>query len=120
MYIRQVVEIITTDEFSAWYANLDDDTAEDVAVSLDLLAIEGVRLGYPRSSAIEGTSFALRELRIQSQGRPILVFYAFDPVRQAVLLVGGDKTGDGRFYERMTPLAEKIWKEYLDETTQVE
>jgi hypothetical protein len=37
-------------------------------------------------------------------------------VRQAVLIIGGDKTGDDRFYERMIPLAERIWKEYLDET----
>jgi hypothetical protein len=35
-----------------------------------------------------------------SEGRPIRVFYAFDPRRTAVLLMGGDKTGDGRFYEQ--------------------
>jgi hypothetical protein len=58
----------------------------------------------------------LRELRIQSVGRPFRVFYAFDPARQAVVLIGGDKTGDARFYERMVPLAERLWKEYLDET----
>jgi hypothetical protein len=68
---------------------------------------------------IKGSAFALRELRIQSQGRPLRVFYAFDPARQAVVLIGGDKTGDGRFYERMVPVAERIWKEYLDETAQM-
>jgi hypothetical protein len=83
---------------------------------VDYLAATGVTLGFPRSSEIKGASFALRELRIQSQGCPIRVFYAFDPVRQAVLIIGGDKTGDDRFYERMIPLAERIWKEYLDET----
>jgi hypothetical protein len=46
------------------------------------------------------------------------VFYAFDPARQAVLLIGGDKTGDDRFYERMIPLSERIWAEYLKETGQ--
>jgi hypothetical protein len=35
------------------------------------------------------------------------------------VLIGGDKTGDGRFYERMIPVAERIWKEYLDETAQM-
>jgi hypothetical protein len=79
----------------------------------------GLALGFPRSSAIKGSSFALRELRIQSQGRPLRVFYAFDPARQAVVLIGGDKTGDGRFYERMVPVAERIWKECLDETAQM-
>jgi hypothetical protein len=48
------------------------------------------------------------------------VFYAFDPARQAVVLIGGDKTGDARFYERMIPVAGRIWKEYLDETAQME
>jgi hypothetical protein len=54
---------------------------------------------------------ALRELR---------VLYAFDPARQAVLLLGGDKTRDDRFYARMVRLAQQVWKEYLDETAQVE
>jgi hypothetical protein len=55
----------------------------------------------------------LRELRIQSRGRPLRVFYAFDPLRQAVLLLGGDKTGDDRFYVSMVPRVEAIWVQYL-------
>ncbi len=51
----------------------------------------------------------MRELRIQSRGRPLRVFYAFDPLRQAVLLLGGDKTGDNRFYVSMIPRVEAIW-----------
>jgi len=45
------------------------------------------------------------------EGRTVL--YAFDPRRQAVLLIGGDKTGRDRFYEEMTPWAERVWEEYL-------
>ena len=52
---------------------------------------------------------------LQYQGRPYRVFYAFDPKRQAVLLIGGDKTGRDRFYEEMIPQAESIWREYLEE-----
>lgn len=44
------------------------------------------------------------------------VLYAFDPRRQAVLVLGGDKTGDDAFYERLVPLAERILEEYLEET----
>jgi hypothetical protein len=40
----------------------------------------------------------MRELRIQSRGRPLRVFCGFEPLRRAVLLLGGDKTGDKRFY----------------------
>lgn len=48
-------------------------------------------------------------------GRPIRVFYAFDPQRVAVLLTGDDKTGDDRFYERMVPLADRLYDEHLAE-----
>ncbi len=114
-----MVEVIATDEFAAWYENLDEAGSDDVEVAVGELSGRGTSLGHPHSSAIKGASFPLRELRIQSKGRPFRVFYAFDPARQAVLLIGGDKTGDNRFYETMIPRATRIWKEYLDETAQV-
>ncbi len=43
------------------------------------------------------------------------IVYAFDPRRDAVLLIGGDKSGDRRFYARIVPLAERIWRDYLAE-----
>ena len=57
----------------------------------------------------------MRELRIQSGGRPVRVFYAFDPRRTVILLIGGDKTGDDRFYERFVPLADRLYDEHLQE-----
>lgn len=75
-----------------------------------------MRLGFPHCSEIKGASFALRELRKQAQGRPLRIFYAFDPRRNAVLLIGGNKAGDDRFYERLVPAAEAIWIEYLSES----
>lgn len=57
----------------------------------------------------------MRELRVQSGGKPLRVFYAFDPRRMAILLIGGDKTGDQRFYERMIPIADALYDEYLIE-----
>jgi hypothetical protein len=72
-------------------------------------------LGHPHSSAIKGSRHAIREPRIPSGGRALRVFYAFDPRRQAVLLLGGDKTGDDRFYETFLPRAESIGEEYLAE-----
>ena len=50
----------------------------------------------------------MRELRVQSGGNPLRIFYAFDPRRAAILLIGGDKTGDARFYERFIPLADRL------------
>jgi hypothetical protein len=57
----------------------------------------------------------MRELRSQCEGRPLRTFYAFDPRRTAILLIGGDKTGDDRFYEVMVPMADKIYDNYLKE-----
>jgi hypothetical protein len=52
---------------------------------------------------------------VQSGGRPLRISYAFDPRRTAVLLIGGDKTGDARFYERMIPIADELYDEHLAE-----
>jgi hypothetical protein len=33
--------------------------------------------------------------------------------RSAILLIGGDKTGDDRFYERMIPIADQLYDVYI-------
>jgi hypothetical protein len=58
---------------------------------------------------------AMRELRSQCAGRPLRSFFAFDPRRVAILLIGGDKTGNDRFYEEFVPLVDKIYDQYLKE-----
>jgi hypothetical protein len=70
---------------------------------------------YTYSSGIEGSKFShMRELRIQSHGDPIRVFYAFDPRRVAVLLTGGIKTGkEKRFYKEFVPKADKLYEHHL-------
>jgi hypothetical protein len=55
----------------------------------------------------------LKELRVQHRGRPLPVLFAFDPIRQAVMLSGGDKSNDKRFYQKMIPLAEMAFKNHL-------
>jgi hypothetical protein len=55
----------------------------------------------------------MRELRVQHAGRPYRVLYAFDPRRTAILLIGGDKTGQNRWYDRYVPLADRIYDEHL-------
>ncbi|MXY33556.1 MAG: addiction module toxin RelE [Boseongicola sp. SB0664_bin_43] len=76
----------------------------------------GTRLRYPQSSGIKGSRHDhMRELRVQSGGKPIRVFYAFDPRRTAILLIGGDKKGDNRFYERFVPFADRLYDDHLKE-----
>lgn len=84
---------------------------------VDLLAARGVTLPFPYSSDIKGGKYALRELRVQSGGKPLRILYAFDPNRQAVLLLSADKTGmsDKAFYATYVPKAESLWEEYMRE-----
>jgi hypothetical protein len=108
-----MVEVIGTTDFEEWFLGLGSADARAVVRGVGLLEAKGLALGHPYSSALGGSRFPLRELRIQSAGRPLRIFYAFDPKRQAVLILGGDKTGDGRFYVWAIPKAEAIWQQYL-------
>lgn len=111
------VTVYATDEFAEWYDSLDDPHRERVAACVDLLEQLGLTLGFPYSSAIAGSDLALRELRIQSHGHALRAFYAFDPHRDAIVLIGGDKTGVSgeRFYRELVPKAERILRDYLAE-----
>lgn len=55
----------------------------------------------------------MRKLRIQHAGKPYRVLYAFDPRRVALLLIGGDKTGNARWYEEFVPIADRLYDEHL-------
>jgi hypothetical protein len=112
MGAASMVEVEGTEEFESWFLALTDRDAEAVARVIGLLEQKGVALGFPHTSEVKGSQ-AIRELRIQSGGRPLRVFYAFDPLRRAVLLLGGDKAGDSRFYEKLVPRAERVWAAYL-------
>ena len=107
-----------TDEFEAWWIKLAEETQDDIDRVVMLLEEHGPTLGYPYSSDIKGSRLALRELRVQSGGHPIRVLYAFDPVRSALLLIGGDKTGNERWYLENVPKAERLFEEHLNELEQ--
>lgn len=108
-----MVEIVVLDEVIAWYQALDQKDTDAVYRAISQLESSGTTLPFPLSSKINGSKIAMRELRIQSGGDPIRVLYVFDPKRQAVLLLGGDKGGDGNWYVRNIPIAEKRYEKYL-------
>ena len=109
-------EVEYTDEFGRWWNGLSERQQDGVAARVELLMEHGPNLPYPYSSDVRGSRHGvMRELRAQIGGRPIRVFYAFDPRRTSVLLVGGDKTGNDRFYEEYVPVADDLYDEHLDE-----
>jgi hypothetical protein len=55
----------------------------------------------------------MRKLRIQHAGKPYRTLYAFDLRRMAILLIGGDKTGNDRWYDENVPVADRLYDEHL-------
>lgn len=109
-------EVEYTDEFGHWWASLAEDEQASLASSVGLLEARGPNLGFPHSSGISGSKHShMRELRTQSDGKPLRTLYAFDPRRSAILLIGGDKTGDGRWYEKTIPLADRLYDVHLEQ-----
>jgi hypothetical protein len=105
-----------TDEFGVWWDGLSEDEQDSIDRSVGLLATLGPSLPFPHSSGINGSKHGnMRELRVQHDGDPYRVFYAFDPRRAAMLLIGGNKAGDDRFYDHMVPLADRIYETHLED-----
>lgn len=104
-----------TDEFEDWWPSLTETEQISIAASVELLEDLGPKLGYPHTSGIAGSRHPhMRELRTQHAGRPYRTLFAFDPRRSALLLIGGDKTGDKRWYEKNIPLADRLYDEHLE------
>ena len=103
-----------TDEFEKWWSKLSEDEQVSIDASVRLLEARGPDLGFPHSSSINGSKHGhMRELRTQHDGRPYRTLYAFDPLRAAILLIGGDKTGSNRRYEVHVPIADRLYDEHM-------
>lgn len=105
-----------TDEFGEWWQGLSEAEQISVAASVQLLEMRGPNLGFPHSSGVNGSRHGhMRELRIQHEGRPFRTLYAFDPLRHAILLLGGDKTGNDRWYDMNIPIADRLYDQHLNQ-----
>ncbi len=109
-------EVEFTDEFGGWWDALSADEQDSVNYSVRLLQEHGPNLKRPHADTVEGSGFPnMRELRIQHEGRPYRVLYAFDPRRVGILLLGGDKTGNPRWYQEFIPKADELYRRHLGE-----
>ena len=112
-------EIRNSNEYLEWYEELTQRQKRDVSRAVDLLSEHGVRLEHPHTSSVNSSRHGrMRELRVQSGGRPLRILYAFDPLRAAILLIGGDKTGNSRFYIQYVPVADSIYDRHLGDLRQ--
>ncbi len=60
----------------------------------------------------------LKNCEYSHKGQPWRVLFAFDPIRQAIMLVGGNKTGNKRWYEKNIPITEKRFEAYFKTLTE--
>jgi hypothetical protein len=108
-------EVEYTDEFGAWWEDLAEEEQGKIDASVRLLEEYGPTLDHPYTSSVAQSKHSkMRELRIQIGGRPFRVLYAFDPNRAAILLIGGDKTGDERWYDVKVPIADRLYDQHLE------
>ncbi len=114
-YIPSVeYEVEFTDEFEDWWDGLTEEEQDSVAARVELLERHGPNLGRPQADVVRSSRHPnMKELRIQHAGKPYRVLFAFDPARRAILLVGGDKTGNDRWYEEFVPVADRLFDEHL-------
>lgn len=93
----------------SWADQLPQADQEALLAAIRVLRDVGPRLGRPLVDTVAGSRHAnMKELRPGSTGRTeIRVLFAFDLERHAILLVGGDKSGDWRgWYVENIPIAD--------------
>ncbi len=108
-------EVILVEEVEKWYLSLDAEPSEAVTAAIDYLEANGPMAGRPVVDRVKGSKYHhMKELR--PAGTSIRVLFIFDPQRNAVLLVSGDKSGKWKqWYTDNIPTAEDRYKSWLQE-----
>jgi hypothetical protein len=102
--------------FDAEFANLQEDVQDELLAQAKLLEKFGPTLGRPRVDTLKGSRHPnTKELRFDAAGGVWRVALAFDPKRQGILLVAGDKSGgsEKRFYRQLIRKADDRFDEHL-------
>jgi hypothetical protein len=106
----------TTREFDEWFAALREPEQEEVAAKVGLLKLFGPQLRRPHADTLNGSSFAnMKELRAKTASSVMRIAFAFDPAQEAVILIGGNKSGvsERRFYARLIAKADQLYQAHL-------
>src|SRR5271167_3891546 len=107
------------DEFEPEFHTLHEDVRTEILALSIVLEQFGPQLGRPRVDTLKGSRHAnMKELRFDAADGVWRVAFAFDPKRNAVLLIAGDKSGGGekRFYRRLIAKADERFDRHLSRT----
>jgi hypothetical protein len=104
-------------KFKTEFDELSASVQDELLASLIPLREYGPSLGRPDVDTLKDSKYLnMKELRFRADGGVWRVAFAFDPQRDAILLVAGDKSGvsEKKFYKRLIEKADKRYKEHLD------
>jgi hypothetical protein len=112
-------EVLLDEGFAEWRNGLAEGVRVAILAHVVLLRERGPQLGRPYVDTVEGSAFAyMKELRVQYQGDPWRILFAFDPNRAAILRIGGNKRGDKRWYKTFIPIADERFRRHLERLEQ--
>ena len=109
-------QVAFSDEFHGEYIKLAEAVQDELLLGVRLLEVYGPKLGRPHVDTLNGSEFAnMKELRFRADDGVWRVAFAFDPKRNAILLVAGDKSGtsQNRFYKKLIATADARYKAHL-------
>jgi hypothetical protein len=110
-------KVLFHEEFKSEFLELPEEAQDKLIANARLLEQYGSTLSRPHVDTLKGSSYSnMKELRFNTDKGVWRVALAFDPLRQAILLIAGDKSGvnQKRFYRKLIRLADKRFKSYLD------
>ncbi len=109
--------VASTDTFDGWFTELSEDAQAEIIAKVNLLKLSGPRLSRPHADTLKGSKHTnMKELRADTKDEVLRVAFAFDPQREAILLVGGDKSGVGQkqFYKQLITKADALYDTHLE------
>jgi hypothetical protein len=111
-------KVATTAVFDQWLEELTPEVVSELYAVVSLLRQYGPQLARPHADTLNGSRYPnMKELRVRTAHSAIRVAFAFDPDRQAVLLVAGDKRGvnEQRFYRQLIAKADSLYALHLQQ-----
>ena len=103
-------------EFEPEFFGWSEDVQNAILAASRLLRQLGPQLGRPRVDTLNGSRHAnMKEMRFSVAGGEWRLAFAFDPARNAILLVAGDKSGGSarRFYRALIRKADERFDRHL-------
>jgi hypothetical protein len=109
-------QIIEHVQYTQWFEEQEEGLQDEILAIVGLLKCEGPTLSRPYADTLEASQHSnMKELRIQYCGDPWRILFAFDPKRSAILLLGGNKAGNARWYQENIPIADQRFTEHLNQ-----